>query len=77
MELTKIEIDTINNIGNLVHRNKLSNECLVQLIELLGSYVNICTIPKYAKKHRLTYNGVKKTRHIVKIFDVKFVIDND
>ncbi len=57
-------------------KGELSNETLVQIIELAGSFLNLQTIPEYAKSNNLSYNGVKKTREIVKIFNVKFVIDN-
>jgi hypothetical protein len=54
----------------------LSNECLVQFIELAGQYLNLKTIQKCADDNGKTYNGIKKSRNIVKLFDVKFVIDN-
>jgi len=69
------------SISKLIHEkvvnNKLSNIDMVQLIEQLGSYLNLKTIPKYAKDNNLSYNGVKKFRKIVKLFDIKFVIDNE
>ena len=34
-------------------------------------------LTNYAKEHNLSYNGVKKFREVVEIFDVKFVIDNN
>jgi hypothetical protein len=49
--------------GHLVKRienGELSNDDLVQLIELLGGYLNLSTIPNYAKLNGLSYNGVKK-----------------
>ena len=58
-------------------KGELDNDSLVQLIELCGNYLNIETLPNYAKINNLSYNGVKKHRNIVKIFNVKFVIDND
>lgn len=56
---------------------ELDNDSLVQLIEHAGAYLNICTIPKYAKEHNLSYNGVKKFRTVKEIFNTKFVIDNE
>jgi hypothetical protein len=56
---------------------ELSNNDLVQLIEVAGSFLNIKTIPDYAKENNLTYNGVKNHRKIIEIFNTKFVIDND
>jgi hypothetical protein len=58
-------------------KGKLDNDSLVQLIELAGNFLNLKTIPDYAKENNLSYNGVKKHRTIVEIFNVKFVIDND
>lgn len=55
----------------------LSNNDLVQLIEVAGTFLNLQTIPDYAKSKGLSYNGVKNHREIVEIFNVKFVIDND
>lgn len=40
-------------------------------------YLNLQTIPDYAKSNGKSYNGVKKFRNVVTIFNVKFVVDND
>ena len=56
---------------------ELDNGDLVQLIELCGDFLNLKTIPDYAKENNLSYNGVKNHRNIVVIFNVKFVLDND
>lgn len=77
MQLTDYERDALNRFGKSVQDGKWSNEALVQLIELAGSFLNISTIPDYAKKNGLTYNGVKKCRNIHTLFGVKFVIDNN
>lgn len=71
----------INKISEHLHQrianNELSNSDIVQLIEQLGGYLNLKTIPDYAKENNLSYNGVKKFRKIHNIFGVRFVIDND
>lgn len=54
-----------------------TNYDLVQFIALSGGYLNIKTIPDYAKDSNMSYNGVKKYREIVKIFNVSFAIDNE
>ena len=77
MQLTNNEYLMLEKFANYVANNEVSNEFLVQFIELAGSYLNLQTIPNYAKSNKLTYNGVKKTRQIVTIFNVKFVIDNN
>jgi len=56
--------------------DQLSNNDLVQIIEHVGGYLNLCTISEYAKKNNLRYNGVKKFRTVKQIFKIKFVIDN-
>ncbi len=54
-----------------------TNTDLVQFIESVGKYLNLQTIPDYANENKMSYNGVKKFRNIIKIFNVKFVIDNN
>jgi len=77
-------METIENTKKLLsftaknfEQGKLDNSSLVQLIELCIDYGNIMSIPDYAKKHGLSYNGVKKFRNIILIAGQKFVIDND
>ncbi len=73
-----MKIDCIlSEIGNGVTAGNLDNEDLVQIIELAGSYLNIATISDYAKQNNISYNGAKKYRTIKKIFNTKFVIDNE
>lgn len=76
-KLTKIEQDTLNKFNKFYLNNNISNEFLVQLIELAGNYLNLMTISDYAKENKLSYNGVKNNRNIIIMFNVKFVIDND
>ena len=64
-------------VSEKFENQQLDNDSLVQLIELAGRYLNLQTIPEYAKAHKLSYNGVKKHRQIQKILNVKFVVDND
>ncbi len=56
---------------------ELSNNDLVQLIEVSGAFLNLQTISDYSKEKGLSYNGVKNHRQIIEIFNTKFVIDND
>lgn len=74
--MTEKETDIINRLGKYIHENGMSDEALVQLIELTGSFLNLMTISDYAKANNLSYNGVKHHRKIVKMFNVKFVIEN-
>jgi hypothetical protein len=68
---------SINFLGEKTMSGEFSNADLVQFIEVAGGFLNLQTIPDYAKKYNLSYNGVKKHREIVTIFNVKFVIDNE
>ena len=65
------------HLSKRIEAGELSNNELVQIIEHIGCYLNLQTIPDYAAANNLSYNGVKKHRHVKKIFNVKFVIDND
>ena len=66
-------------VAQKVQNNELSNDDLVELIKLLGSYLNLRTIPDYAKAENISSPGVLKRKNIeiVKIFNTKYVIDND
>jgi hypothetical protein len=66
----------LNFIIQKFEEGELDNDSLVQLIELCGGYLNLETIPNYAKRNKISYNGVKKHRNTIKLFNVKFVIDN-
>jgi len=65
------------NLHKYVMRSDNPNDFLVEFIEHAGGYLNLQTIPEYAVKHNMSYNGVKKHRTIKEIFGVKFVIDNE
>jgi hypothetical protein len=67
----------LNRLSELIETNQLNNADLVQIIEHVGGYLNLQTISEYAKKNNLSYNGVKKCRKTMTLFNVKFVIDND
>lgn len=56
---------------------ELDNNSLVELFKSMGSYLNLETIPDYAKRNKMSYEGVKKFRKVEEIFGVKFVIDNE
>lgn len=80
MEHTDIQANTdklCKFIATKFEANELDNSSLVQIFEVMGSYLNLQTISDYAKSHGFTYNGVIKTRTIKEIFGVKFVIDNE
>lgn len=70
----------VNYVEQKFLQGQIDNDCLVQLIELAGNYLNLRTIPEYAKENNISYNGAKKPnkfgRKVVRILNVKFVIDN-
>ncbi len=75
--MTELEQIILNKIAELVYKGKLSNDFLVQNIEQSGSFLNLKTISDYARTKKKSYNGVKNFRNIVKLFNVKYVIDNE
>ena len=64
-------------VATKFENNELDNDSLVQLIELSGRYLNLQTIANYAKENNISYNGAKKFRNIIQLFQTKFVIEND
>ena len=78
--MTKIIENTdklLKFVSEKFENSELNNDSMVQLIELCGMYLNLKTIPKYAKENNMSYNGTKKFRTIKEILKIKFVIDND
>lgn len=67
----------MNKLSDLIHEG-VSNDEMIQEIELLGAYLGLETIAGYAKRKKTDYNNVKKSAlKKVTIFGVKFVIDNE
>lgn len=80
MENTKIQDNTKNLmlfIADRFEKGDLGNDSMVQLIELCGAYINLRTIPQYARESGMSYNGAKKYRKKVELFGVKFIVDNE
>lgn len=67
----------LNFVSTKFQNNEIDNNALLQLIELCGNYLNLQTIPNYAKENNISYNGAKNYREVVELFNVKFVIDNE
>lgn len=67
----------IHFVATKFEAGELDNQSLVELFKSMGDYLNLMTIPDYAKANGMSYEGVKKCRTIEKIFGVRFVIDND
>lgn len=69
----------LNFISEKFQKGEINNESLVKLIELSGGFLNLQTIPDYAKAKGISYVGAKKEtkqRKIVELFGIKLVIDN-
>jgi hypothetical protein len=77
MELSEKERITLEKYSKFLYEQNPSSSFLVQIIELTGRQLNLETISGYAKRTGKSYNGVKNHRTIKKLFNVKFVIEND
>lgn len=75
--MTEKEKKILARLSELIMKGELSNDFLVQNIELAGSFLNLQTISNYAKANNLSYNGVKNHRNVRNLFNVNFVVDND
>jgi hypothetical protein len=75
-QLSDYELKSIQKLESSIMEGKWSNEGMVRLIELLGDYLNLKSIPEYSTFKGKTYNGIKKTKKIRVILKHKFVIDN-
>jgi hypothetical protein len=67
----------LDYITKVVYREELENDALVQIIELCGGFLNLKSIPQYAKDNNISYNGAKKCRDVIELFNSKFIIDNE
>ena len=75
--IPKIEQNKLDELSEMICSGGVSNDFLVQLIELSGAFLNLKTIPDYCKATGISYNGAKKCRNVKEIFGVKFIIDNE
>lgn len=70
------------HLAERIQKDELNNESIVEIIDLLGSYLNAKTISDYSKHEKITYNGVLQRIGTGKLktfdlFGIKFVIDNE
>jgi len=75
--MSELSEKILKNIAKGMENDLLSNGELVQIIELCGSYLNLCSRTEYAKQNNISYNGAKKNRTNIKLFNIFFVIDNE
>lgn len=73
--MTKKEETVLQRIEELTYKGEITNGCLVEIIELCGKYLNLETISNCAKREGKSYNGILKTRKIITLFGIKFVIE--
>ena len=77
MEST-IHIEKIQEyIDRCMHNGRLKPEDLVQLFEHNNCYMNLKTIPKYAKDNGISDSGARRCRKVIELLGVKFIQDND
>lgn len=77
MQNIELKDKIIRNIIKGMDNNMLSNNDLIDIIEATGSFLNLRTISDYATQNNLSYNGAKNHRNVRKIFNVRFVVEND
>lgn len=73
---------TINDLRDKLFQGyetgDVSDDDMVQIIELAAKYLNLKTITNYAKANKISYNGaVKRKLNKVIIDNQKFIIDNE
>ena len=78
-QLSQYEDLSLKKLGESIHQGKWTNDGLVKLIELAGDFLNIKTVPEYAKEKGISDVAARKDTFYRKnrtIFNSKFVIDN-
>lgn len=82
--MNKKSLKTIikEHLSSRVQNLELNNEDIVEIIDLLGAYLNAETISDYAKRTGLSYNGTLQRIATGKLktftlFKNKFVVDNE
>lgn len=75
--MSELKDKIIRNIYKGIENEMLTNNDLVQIIEHSGKLLNLQTVSDYAKSNGISYNGAKKYRHLVSLFNIKFIIDNE
>jgi len=61
-----------------IHKGEVENDDMVKIIEHLCKILNLQTKTNYASARRISYNGVKFSKHHrVKIDSEEFIVNND
>mgnify|MGYP003621255397 FL=1 len=74
--MSELSEKIIRNIHLGIENDLITDDDLVQIIEHAGKFLNLETISNYSARTGISYNGVKKFRRNIKIFNVNFVMDN-
>lgn len=75
--MSELKDKILLNIDKGMHLGLLSKEDLFEILKHVGPYLDICTIPKYSKANKLSYNGVKNFRDVRELYGTKYVLDMD
>jgi hypothetical protein len=67
----------LNFIENKFESGELDNSSLVQIFELTGMMLNVKSISDFQRDNGKSYNGVKKSKQVRKVNNIKYLIDNE
>lgn len=76
-ELSEYEQNSLNKLGQSIQEGKWSNKGLVQLIELVNTFLQLETIAAHAKRVGKSYNGIKKRNNHIIMMGKKYIFNND
>lgn len=75
-ETTENTTKLLKFVSNKFESGELDNNSLVELIKLAGDYLQLKSIPQYAKDNKMSYPGAAKFRNPIELFGQKFIVDN-
>lgn len=75
--MTEKEQELIDRLSRYIYTHDVSNRCMVEMIKLLGSFLNIQKVSDYSKEFAISPQGIYKCREVEDIWGYKFVIDNE
>ena len=74
--MTEYEQKAINKLGEAIQLGKWSNQGMVQLIELIGDFLNPLSIQEFADRRHISYQDARKHKQTI-LLRKKFIVDND
>ena len=75
LQLTHFELKVHNRLGELLHKNELSDNFMVETLKLLEGYANLSSVKTFADRHNLTPQGVLKCRKVFKLAGFNVITD--